>query len=91
MKQDRLYETAKRCSFTVILFTDHPSFFSSWSITVKKNENSYMLEHEGRDSWLIFYREMAPNKLEEIDKKSSHAMTDDEKVDQCEIWLSAIA
>lgn len=91
MKQSELHEAAKRCGFTVILFADHPSFFSYWSITVKRNENTYVIEHEGRDGWLIFYREKSSNKLEEVDKKISHAMTDDDKVDQCEMWLSAIA
>lgn len=90
MIRDKLYKTVKHHGFTVVSFTDHQNFFSSWSITVRKNENSYIIEHEGRDNWLIFYCERTPNKLEELDKKVSHAMTDDKKIDQCEIWLSAI-
>ncbi|RON01159.1 hypothetical protein BK658_08320 [Pseudomonas brassicacearum] len=91
MIRDKLYETVKSYGFTIALFTDHQNFFSSWSITVRKNENSYIIEHEGRDNWLIIYCERAPDKLEELDKKISHAMTDDDKIDQCGIWLSAIA
>ncbi|MBU6961411.1 hypothetical protein KRR23_27215 [Pseudomonas sp. CVAP len=90
MIRDKLYETVKRYGFTVASFIDHQNVFSSWSITVRKNNNNYIIEHEGRDNWLIIYCERAPNKLEELDKKISHAMTDDDKIFQCGIWLSAI-
>ena len=90
MNQNVLYDIATRCGFKVVQFSDHPDFFSSWSITVNKNGRNYMIEHEGRDGWLMFYRENVPNKFEEIDKKISHTMSDHEKASQCEAWLLAV-
>jgi hypothetical protein len=90
MKQSDLYDMASRCGFTVIVFSDHPDFFSSWSLSIKKNEQKYMIEHEGRDNWLIFYKENEPNKFKEIDKKISHAMNDNAKLKQCESWLLSV-
>ncbi len=49
-----------------------------------------MIEHDGRDGWLIFYKENEPNKFQEIDKKISHRMNDSEKLKQCERWLLSI-
>lgn len=54
---------------------------------MKKNEKSYMIEHDGRDGWLIFYQESEPNKYREIDKKISHTMKENEILNQCEHWL----
>ena len=87
MKQSDLYDMTSRCGFTVTVFSDHPDFFSSWSLNIKKNEQKYMIEHDGRDSWLIFYKENEPNKFKEIDKKASNTMSDNEKLKQCESWL----
>jgi hypothetical protein len=81
---------AVQCGFKVVQFSDHPDFFSSWSITVNKDERTYMIEHEGRDGWLMFYRENTPNKFEEVDKKISHTMPDHEKANQFEAWLLAV-
>ena len=90
MNQRELYDMASRCGFKVVQFSDHPNFFSSWSITIKKDEHNYLIEHEGRDGWLIFYRENSPAKFEELDKKISQTMSDHEKFKQCEAWLSAV-
>lgn len=90
MNQNELYDAVKRCGFKVIQFNDNPNFFSSWSITAYKDKHNYLIEHEGRDGWLIFYREKAPNTFEELDKKTSHAMSDHEKINQCEAWLLTI-
>jgi hypothetical protein len=90
MNQHKLNDVATQCGFKVTQFSDHPDFFSSWSITVSKDGRSYMIEHEGRDGWLIFYRENAPNKFEEIDKKNSHTMSDHETASQCEAWLLSV-
>jgi hypothetical protein len=49
-----------------------------------------MIEHDGRDGWLMLYQENQPSKLKEIDKKISHAMNDYEKLQQCETWLVSI-
>jgi hypothetical protein len=73
-----------------MVFSDHPDFFSSWSLSVRKDEKKYMIEHDGRDGWLMFYQENEPNKFKEIDKRISHAMNDNEKLQQCEIWLASI-
>ncbi|MBD9599506.1 MULTISPECIES: hypothetical protein [unclassified Pseudomonas] len=90
MKQSDLYDVASRCGCTVMVFSDHPDFFSSWSLSVRKDEKKYMIEHDGRDGWLMFYQENEPNKFKEIDKRISHAMNDNEKLQQCEIWLASI-
>jgi hypothetical protein len=90
MNQAILYNIAKLNGFVVTLFSDHPDFFSSWSLNVKKQDTSYMIDHDGRDGWLIFYEETAPNKYKEIDKKISHTMDDNEKAKQCETWLQAV-
>jgi hypothetical protein len=90
MKQADLYNMASRCGFTVTVFSDHPDFFSSWSLNIRKDDKKYMIEHDGRDGWLMFYQENEPNKFKEIDKKISHAMDDDEKINQCESWLLSV-
>jgi hypothetical protein len=90
MKQSDLYDIAGRCGCTVMVFSDHPDFFSSWSLNVRKEERKYMIEHDGRDGWLMLYQENQPTKLKEIDKKISHAMNDNEKLQQCEAWLVSI-
>ncbi len=89
MKQSELYHLATRFGFTATLFSDHPNFFSSWSVKVTKNEIKYMIEHDGRDGWLIFYRENQPNIFIEIDKTHSHSMDDKDKLMKCELWLSS--
>ena len=89
VNQNELYDVAVRCGFKILQFSDHPNF-SSWSITIKKDERNYPIEHEGRDGWLIFYRENAPAKFEEFDKKISHKMSDHERLKQCEAWLLAV-
>lgn len=90
MKQSDLYDMASRCGFTVTIFSDHPDFFSSWALSVRKKEQRYMIEHDGRDGWLMFYQENEPNKFKEIDKKISHSMRDNEKLNQCESWLLSV-
>ncbi|WP_223449686.1 MULTISPECIES: hypothetical protein [unclassified Pseudomonas] len=90
MKQTDLYDMASRSGFTVTVFSDHPDFFSSWSLNVRKGEKKYMIEHDGRDGWLMFYQENEPNKFNEIDKKISHTMNDNEKLQQCETWLLSV-
>ncbi|MBX8538022.1 hypothetical protein K5D33_25295 [Pseudomonas cichorii] len=90
MKQDDLYDLAIRCGCAVTVSFRSSGFFSSWSINMKKNENSYMIEHDGRDGWLIFYQESEPNKYREIDKKISHTMRENEKLNQCEYWLLSV-
>lgn len=90
MNQALLYEIAKRTGFIVTLFSDHPDFFSSWSLRVRKHDVSYMIDHDGRDGWMIFYKEIAPNKYQELDKKISHSMNDNEKANTCEAWLKTI-
>ncbi|WP_339459851.1 hypothetical protein [Pseudomonas sp. EA_105y_Pfl2_R69] len=89
ISQCELHGIAVQCGFKIVQFSDHPDFFSSWSITVNKGGHNYLIEHEGRDGWLIFYRENTPAKFEELDKKFSHAMSDHEKANQCEAWLLA--
>lgn len=49
MNQDMLYTIINECGFTVLVFTDHPNFYSSWSITIEKEKNVFMIEHDGRD------------------------------------------
>ncbi|MDD1141432.1 hypothetical protein M5G22_28080 [Pseudomonas sp. TNT2022 ID233] len=90
MKQTDLYDMANRCGFAVSVYSDHPEFFSSWSLRIKKSESSYLLENDGRDGWLLFYKELEPNKFQEIDKKTSQAMSDSEKLNQCEAWLLTV-
>ena len=90
MDKNVIYDVAARCDFKVVQFSDYPDFFSSWSITINKGGRNYLIEHEGRDGWLIFYRENTPAKFEELDKKISHTMSDQEKANQCETWLAAV-
>jgi len=45
MDKDVIYDVAARCDFKVVQFSDHPDFFSSWSITVNKDERNYLIEH----------------------------------------------
>lgn len=87
INQNTIYGVATRCGFKVVQFSDHSDFYSSWSVALQKDGRSYMVEHEGRDGWLMLYRENTPGKFEEIDKKVSHGMTDYEKISQCEAWL----
>ncbi|WP_415762625.1 hypothetical protein [Pseudomonas sp. CP4] len=49
-----------------------------------------MIDQDGRDGWIIFYKEIAPNKYQELDKKISHSMSDDEKANTCETWLKTV-
>ncbi|SDS00894.1 hypothetical protein [Pseudomonas prosekii] len=90
MKQTDLYNMASRCGFMVTAFSDHPDFFSSWSLNIGKDDKKYMIEHDNRDGWLIFYQENEKNKFKEIDKKISHAIDDNEKINQCESWLLSV-
>lgn len=70
ISQYELHGIAVQCGFKIVQFSDHPDFFSSWSITINKGGRNYLIEHEGRDGWLMFYRENTPAKFEELDKKS---------------------
>ncbi|WP_445178884.1 hypothetical protein [Pseudomonas sp. McL0111] len=90
MNQSDLYTLAKTHGFTVITFSDHPEFFSSWSVNLKKDEQKFMIENEGRDGWMIFYKETEPNKFKELDKVISHTFSDNEKIKQCDTWLNSI-
>lgn len=89
ISQYKLHGIAVQCGFKIVQFSDHPDFFSSWSIAVNKGGRSYLIEHDGRGGWLIFYRESAPAKFEELDKRISHTMSDCDKASQCEVWLLA--
>ncbi|MBC3210407.1 hypothetical protein HU755_26740 [Pseudomonas sp. SWRI111] len=91
MNQALLHEIAKRNGFIVALFSDHPDFFSSWSLRVTKSNTTYMIDNDGRNEWLILYKETSPNKYQELDKKTSHTMNNNEKANICEIWLQTIS
>ena len=90
MDKNVIYDVAARCDFKVVQFSDHLDFFSSWSVTVNKDKRNYLIEHEGRDGWLMFYREIASTKFEKLDKKVSHTLSDPEKANQCAAWLLAV-
>ncbi len=49
-----------------------------------------MIEHDGRDNWLSFYKENGVGKFLEIDKTMSHPMTNHEVLKHCESWLSGL-
>lgn len=87
MNQDILYTAINERGFTILVFCDHPNFFSSWSITIEKEKNVFMIEHDGRDGWLIFYRQSTTGILEEIDRKISYNLNSDEKISHCKAWL----
>ncbi|MFJ2710771.1 hypothetical protein ACIOZM_07740 [Pseudomonas sp. NPDC087346] len=90
MHKSDLCLLAKIYGFTVVIFSDHSEFCSSWTLSLKKHENKFMIENDGRDGWMIFYKEDEPDKFKELDKVISHTFSDNEKVKQCEIWLSSI-
>ncbi|WP_339407423.1 hypothetical protein [Pseudomonas helleri] len=79
MNQDTLYTAINECEFTVLVFSDHPNFFSSWSITIEKEQNAFMIEHDGRDGWLILYRQSTTGIFEEIDRKTSYNLNSEKK------------
>lgn len=87
MNQDIIYTAINECGFTVLVFTDHPSFYSSWSITIEKEKSVFMIEHDGRDGWLTFYRQSTQGAFEEIDSKISYNLSTEKKISQCKIWL----
>lgn len=87
MNQDTLYTAINECGFTVLVFSDHPNFFSSWSITIEKEKNVFMIEHDGRDGWLILYRQSTTGIFEEIDRKTSYNLNSEKKISQCKSWL----
>ncbi len=91
MNQDILYTAINERGFTILVFCDHPNFFSSWSITIEKEKNIFMIEHDGRDGWLIFYRQSTTGIFEEIDRKISYNLNSDEKISHCKAWLSSNA
>lgn len=91
MNQDILYTAINERGFTILVFCDHPNFFSSWSITIEKEKNVFMIEHDGRDGWLIFYRQSTTGIFEEIDRKISYNLNSDEKISHCKAWLSSNA
>ena len=91
MNQDILYTAINERGFTILVFCDHPNFFSSWSITIEKEKNVFMIEHDGRDGWLIFYRQSTTGIFEKIDRKISYNLNSDEKISHCKAWLSSNA
>lgn len=90
MNKTELYHVVNRCGFTVKVFSDHSNFFSSWSLIIKADKREFMIEHNGRESWLIFYEQNKPKQFQEIDKKISHNLNDSAKLKQCELWLLSI-
>ena len=91
MDQKSIYDVADRCGAKVLVFCDHPGFFSSWSLRVSKHGKNYLIENDGRDGWIFFYVEMDANKYEEKDRLVSQSLTEPEILKRCEDWLSSVA
>jgi hypothetical protein len=91
MDQRSIYDVVDRCGAKVLVFSDHPGFFSSWSLKVSKGGKSYLIENDGRDGWIFFYVELDANKYEEKDRLVSQSLSDSEILGQCEHWLSSLA
>ncbi|MBX8532072.1 hypothetical protein K5D32_20565 [Pseudomonas cichorii] len=90
MRQSDLHGIASHCNFKVTAFSDHPEFFSSWSLTIKKDEQRYVIEHDGRDSWLTFFNAADANNFIELDIKNTFTMSENAILKQCELWLSSV-
>jgi len=91
MDQKALYEVVRKCGAKVILFSDHPDFFSSWSIRVLKNGKNYLIENDGRDGWMFFYIELGEGRLQEKERLISQSLSESEILCQCEAWLSGLS
>jgi hypothetical protein len=88
MDKSRLYEIVNQYGGHVISFSDHPDFFSSWSLKYEKGNKIYLIELDGRDGWLFFYVETEPNKYNEKDKVVSFTLGYDDIINQCKTWLA---
>lgn len=70
-------------------FTDFKGFLS-WTSLLNKNGDSYLIENDGREGWLILYSENSNGGWDEVQKVVSHKFHKDDYVKQCELWLSRI-
>lgn len=88
--KDDFQQMALKNRFLLEQFTDFKEFFLSWTALLKKNGDSYLIENDGREGWLILYSENSNGGWDEVEKVVSHKFHKDDYVKQCELWLSRI-
>ncbi|WP_342040771.1 hypothetical protein [Aeromonas caviae] len=90
INKDDFQQMALKNRFLLEQFTDFKEFFLSWAALLKKNGDSYLIENDGREGWLILYSENSNGGWDEVEKVVSHKFHKDDYVKQCELWLSRI-
>ncbi|AUY11557.1 MULTISPECIES: hypothetical protein [Aeromonas] len=90
INKDDFQQMALKNRFLLEQFTDFKEFFLSWTALLNKNGDSYLIENDGREGWLILYSENSNGGWDEVQKVVSHKFHKDDYVKQCELWLSRI-
>lgn len=90
MNQVDLYEMISSEGGAIVQFSDYPAFFGCWSLVFKKKGQTYTLEHEGRDGWLLFYSGRSGQDFKELDRKESTRMDEAQQVLACKEWIASV-
>lgn len=90
MDQAVLYDAFARAGYTVLEFCDHPGFFGSWFVTVKRRDTVFRIAEDGRDSWVTLSRQMPTNEWETIREASSNTFDERRIIAMCAEWLASV-
>lgn len=90
IEKDFLQQIALINNIFLEQFTDLKEVFLSWTALLNKNGDSYLIENDGREGWLILYSENSNGGWDEVEKVVSHKFHKNDYVKQCELWLSRI-
>jgi hypothetical protein len=90
MNSNWLYKLITENNGSVIEFKDHSEFFGSWSIEFELKQQRIIFEHDGRDSYLYMIERTNDNKLIELDRVESHALSQEATINQCAHWIVSL-
>lgn len=68
IEKDDLQQIALTNNIFLEQFTDLKEVFLSWTALLNKNGDSYLIENDGREGWLILYSENSNGGWDEVEK-----------------------
>jgi hypothetical protein len=89
VNQAKLYDAIAKAGCTVLEFSDHPGFFGSWYVIVKRKGLIFRISEDGRECQLAFSKKNPSNEWELLQAVDSTTFDEQETIAASTRFLSS--
>jgi hypothetical protein len=90
MNQADLYNAITKAGYVVLEFSDHPGFFGSWYVIVKRKRSIFLISEDGRECWLTLGKKNLSNEWVTLRDVNCGSFDEQETIPESARWLTSI-